>query len=154
MITLRREYREALDTLLALLETELRIFDPDLADLGLDAPDRARLLKAFLRRSPSARIYIALHSTEHLTRRAPRLMALVATFGGKMFVNKTEGDAARVQDCFLLCDALHFVRRPVSAQPRGALYLHDPRAAQEMRERFEAIWTSSVPAVSGTPAGL
>ena len=154
IITLRREYREAIDTLLPLLGRELRIFDPDLADLGLDAPDKVELLKNFLRRAPHNRIYIALHSTEYITRQAPRLMGLLATFAGNMLVHKTEGDAARVQDCFVLCDDLHFVRRAVSAQPRGALYLYDAKEARGMRDRFDEIWASSFPAVSATQTGL
>lgn len=154
LITLRREYSEAVDTLLPMIDRELRIFDPDLSELGLHSAERAELLARFLKRSRNNRLYIAVHNTEFITRHAPRLMTLLGTFSGRMFIYKTQGDAARVQDCFLLCDELHLVRRLVAAQPRGALYLHDPKEARGMRERFDQIWESSFLAVSATQVGL
>lgn len=154
IITLRREYLDAIETLLSLLQLELRIFDPDLSELGFNAPARIEALKAFLRRSRNTRIYIAVHDTSYITRQAPRLMTLLGTFSASMFIHRTESEAARVQDCFVLCDNEHFVRRAVAAQPRGAVYLHDPGEARVMRDRFEEIWQSSYPAVSPTQAGL
>ncbi len=154
LITLRREYVEALDQLLPLAQRALRIFDPDLESLGLHTEERCRALREFLLRSRNNRVYIALHDTDFVARRAPRLLNLIGTFSGSLLVNRTEGDAARVQDCFVLCDELHFVRRRVASQPRGALYLNDPREGNGMRERFDEIWQSSTPAVSATQSGL
>jgi hypothetical protein len=153
LITLRREYQEAIDTMLGRLERELRIFDPDLQDLGLNAPERVEILKAFLKRSRNNRLYIAVHRPDRIVRQA-RLMSLLGTFSASMFIHRTEGDAARVQDCFVLCDDLHVVRRAVAAQPRGVIYLDDPKEASGMRERFDQIWESSQLAVSASQAGL
>ncbi len=154
IITLRREYLDAIDTLLPFLQLELCIFDPDLSELGFNAPARIEVLNAFLRRSRNTSIYIAVHHTDYITRHAPRLMRLLGAFSASMFIHKTESEAARVQDCFILCDSAHFVRRAVAAQPRGVIYLHDPKEAQIMRDRFDEIWQSSYPAVSPTQAGL
>jgi len=154
ILTLRSEYRQAVGTLLGLAQRELRIFDPDLADLGLDTEERSAALRQFLRRSRNNRLYIALHDVDFISHRAPRLMALLETFSSGMFIHRTERDAARVQDCFVLCDELHLARRRVAAQPRGALYLNDPREGRGVRERFDEIWESSVLAVSATQAGL
>jgi hypothetical protein len=64
------------------------------------------------------------------------------------------GDAAKVQDCFVLADGEHLVRRPVTAQSRGVLVIGDPKECQPMRERFDEIWESSEPAVSANTTGL
>ena len=39
-------------------------------------------------------------------------------------------------------------------QPRGVLVINDPKECQPMRERFDEIWESSVPAVSANTTGL
>jgi hypothetical protein len=137
LITLRSEYEQAVGALLPLAQRELRIFDPDLAGLALHTEERSGELRNFLRRSRNNRLYIALHDVDYVSHRAPRLMALLGTFSSCMFIHRTEGDAARVQDCFLLCDELHLVRRRVAAQPRGAIYLNDPREGRGVRERFD-----------------
>jgi hypothetical protein len=154
LITLRREYDDAVRTLLPLAQRELRIFDPDLSDLGLHTEERVAELRRLLVRSRNNRVLIAVHSTDFVASRAPRLMSLLGTFSGGMFIYQTQGDAARVQDCFILCDELHLVRRHVAAQARGALYLNDPKEGRGMRERFDQIWESSFLAVSATQVGL
>jgi hypothetical protein len=58
-----------------------------------------------------------------------------------------------VQDCFVLADMEHFVRRPVAAQP-AASTLNEYQDARLMRERFDEIWQSSVPAIPATTLGL
>ena len=154
LISLRSEYRAAAGELLPLAQRELRIFDPDLADLGLHEEERTAQLRAFLRASRNNRLYVVLQNVEFFTRRAPRLMSLLGVFSGSMIVNLAQGDATRVEDCFMLCDELHFARRPVSAQPRGAVYLNDPGEGRGMRERFDQIWESSAPGVAATQIGL
>jgi hypothetical protein len=74
------------------------------------------------------------------------------TTGIRIF--RTQGDAAKVQDCFVLADGDHLVRRPVTTQPRGVLVINDPKDCQPMRERFDEIWESSVPEVSVNTTGL
>jgi hypothetical protein len=153
LITLRSEYFAAIGTLLPKVERELRIFDPDLSELGLQTEERVAQLRTFLRASRNNRLFIVLHNVDFV-RRAARLMSLLGTFSGSMAIHQSQGDAAKVQDCFFLCDELHFVRRPVAAQPRGALYLDDPYEGRGMRERFDQIWESSFLAVTATQVGL
>ena len=154
LITLKSEYRQAVGRLLPLVQRELRIFDPDLAELELHTESNVRLLRDFLVRSRNNRLYIALHDVGFVSHRAPRLMGLLGTFSANMAIYRTTGDAARVQDCFLLCDELHLVRRGVAAQGRGAVYLNDPHEARAMRERFDQIWESSFLAVTPGQVGL
>ncbi|MCC6472391.1 MAG: hypothetical protein IT514_01475 [Burkholderiales bacterium] len=154
LLTLRREYLAALDTLLPLASRELRIFDPDLSQLGFESAQRVAMIERLLRRSRANRVCLAVHSPDYIRRGLPRLMSLLATFSASMAIHQTHGDAARVQDCFILCDELHFARRGVASHPRGVLHLHDNKEARGMKERFDQIWESSVLAVSPTQAGL
>jgi hypothetical protein len=154
IITLRSEYAAAVGTLLPMAQRELRIFDPDLANLGLHTEESVRLLRALLIANRHNRVFIALHRTDFVARRASRLVDLLGMFSASIFVHQTVDDAAIVEDCFVLCDEDHFVRRAVAAQPRGAVYLNDPREARGMRERFDQIWEKSFLAVTATQIGL
>jgi hypothetical protein len=154
LFTSRAEYVTGFEQVLGLARNELRIFDPDLSQLPLNTAATLDKLRDFLSRRRDNRLYIALHQTEPVTRRMPRLMNLLGLFSASIFINQTEGDAARVQDCFALADSHHFVRRQVWAQPRGVLVLNDEKEAHKMRERFDEIWQSSVPSVSASTSGL
>jgi hypothetical protein len=154
LFTSRADYVAGFAQVLGLARHELRIFDPDLTQLPLNTPDTLDVLRDFLARRRDNRLYIALHNPELVARRMPRLMSLLGMFGASMLIHQTEGDAARVQDCFVLADHHHFVRRLVCAQPRGVLVLNDQKEAHKMAERFDEIWQSSVPAVSASTSGL
>jgi len=154
LLTARSEYLEALDSLFAVVQTELRVVDADAADLGLDRATRIDELTLFLRRSRSSRLLIAVRSVDHLERHCPRLIDLLRHASDRISIHKTEGEAARAEDCFVLADDLHVLRRPVQAQARGVLLLDDRREAALMRERFEQIWERSVSALSATTLGL
>jgi len=154
LLTARSEYLEGFSRLLGLVRRELRIFDPDLSELGMNRSQRVEALARLLRESRTHRIYIAIHHTEHLTTRCPRLMTLLGSYSAGMFVYQTRGDAAKVQDCFVLADNEHLVRRPVTNQPRGVLVLNDATACQPIHERFGEIWEASEPGVSANTTGL
>lgn len=154
LFTSKAEYNHAADRLLAIAETELRIFDPDFGDFRLEIPARIEALRQFLRRGLNNRLYIAVHDPDSVQRYCPRLVALLGTFSGRMLINRTLGEAARIQDCFILADKVHVVRRPVATQGRGVFILNDVREALGMRGRFDEIWESSEPGVSANATGL
>jgi hypothetical protein len=147
-------YQQAVDRLLVQPGRELRIFDPDLATLRLNAPGRIELFRRFLFASRTHRLYIVLHDTEWLTRYAPRMMALLAQFSHAIQINRTHEEIRILQDSFLVLDASHYVRRPVAARFRGAIGLGDETEALAMRTRFLEIWADSEPGVSSTTIGL
>ena len=154
LTTTRGEYLEGFSTLLRLARRDLRIFDPDLSQLDIDSTAQMDLLTRFLRESRARSVLIALHDLEHVTRHCPRLIALLGSFTGRISINRTEGDAAKVQDCFVLADGEHLIRRPVTAQARGVLVIGDPKECQPILERFGEIWESSVHGVSANTTGL
>jgi len=148
------EFQGALDRLLAAPGRELRIFDPDLSALRLDAAQRVEQLRSFLAASRTRRIYIAVHDPDHVTRYCPRMMALLSRFAHAIQVNCTHEEIRSIQDSFLVLDQSHYLRRPVAQLYRGALGLHDETEALGMRARFAEIWSASFPGVAGTTLGL
>ncbi len=154
LLSTRKEYLEALDRLIGLAQRELRILDADFSELKIDSPRTQELLSAFLLRGRDNRLYIAVHDADYIRNHCPRLLDLLRRFSDRMFIHRTEGDAARAQDSLVLADRLHFVRRPVQAQPRAALKLNDEQESQGMYLRFSEIWDSSVPVVPATTSGL
>ncbi len=153
-LSTRAEYCAALARLIALAERELRIFDPDASSLGIDAPPTVERLQHFLLRSRGNRLYIVVHDTTHIRSHCPRLLGLLRQFSDRMFIHQTQGEATSVQDCMVVADKLHFVRRPVYAQPRGTFVANDDEESQGVMLRFSEIWESSFPAVSATTTGL
>lgn len=147
-------FQAAVDRLLQQPGRELRIFDPDGSALRLNDPARIEGLAAFLVASRTRRLYLVLHDTDHLTRKAPRMMSLLARFSHAVQVNRTHEEIRELQDSFLVLDAAHYVRRPVAAFFRGAMGLGDETEGLAMRGRFLEIWAASYPGVSATTVGL
>ena len=153
-LSTRKEYRDALERLIGLAQHELRIFDADFSDLDINSPQKYELLRAFLLRRRNNRLYIAVHDADYIRNYCPRLLNLLRQFSDRMFIHQTQGEAASAQDSLVLADKLHFVRRPVQAQPRATLRLNDDEESQGMLLRFSEIWDNSFPAVSATTSGL
>ena len=147
-------FQAAVERLLEQPGRELRLFDPDGAALRLNNASRIESLERFLLASRTRRLYIALHDVEYLTRRCPRMMALLVRFTHAIQINRTHEEIRELQDAFLVLDAVHYVRRPVAVFFRGAMGLGDETDGLAMRSRFMEIWAASYPAVSGTTVGL
>jgi len=154
LINTRQEFIEAAERLVGLAQRELRVFDPDLADLNFNSRASIDALRRLLSGGRMHRVYVALHDVEHVKTRCPRILDLIATFPHTLLIFRTEGEATKAQDRFVLADESHFVRRPVAAQPRGVILIDDPLEAHAVRQRFDEIWESSVPAVTATSLGL
>lgn len=150
----RADFLAAIDRLLVQPGRELRIFDPDLSSLQLNDAVRVERMGKFLLASRTRRIYIAVHSTDHVTRQCPRMMGLLARFAHAIQVNRTHEEIREIQDSFLVLDAMHYVRRPVATFFRGAMGLGDETEGLAMRSRFMEILGASFPGVSATTVGL
>jgi hypothetical protein len=147
-------FQAAIERLLEQPGRELRIFDPDLSALRLNEAARLERLERFLLASPTRRLYLAVHKTDYLSRRCPRMIGLLARLSHVIQVRRTQEEISELQDAFLVLDAAHFVRRPVAQFFRGIISLGDDAEALAMRERFGEIWDCSVPAVPGRTLGL
>src|SRR5512134_683594 len=92
LIGSRREYLAAFDVLVGGLRRELRVFDPDCAQLELNAPGRIAALRTFLLASRDNRLLIAVHDAEHLRKHTPRFLELLAQFSASISIHQTEGE--------------------------------------------------------------
>jgi len=147
-------FQSAFNRLMEQPGRELRVFDPDGAALRLNDAQRIERLERFLIASRTRRLYLVVHSTDHLTRQCPRLLTLLRRFSHAMQINQTHEEIRELQDAFLLLDAMHYVRRPMATLFRGAMGLGDENEGQALRGRFGEIWAASYPAVSSTTVGL
>ena len=130
------------------------MFDPDLAALKLNLPERIARVERFLQASRTRRLYLVVHDTGHVTRYCPRMMSLLARYSHAIQINQTHQEIRELQDSFLVLDAMHYLRRPVARLFRGALGLNDENEALAMRGRFGEIWSASFPAAAPATLGL
>lgn len=147
-------FQAAVERLLAQSGRELRVFDPDLAALRLNSPERIACIERFLQASRTRRLYLATHDTDHLSKFCPRMMSLLGRFSHAVQIQRTHEEIRQLRDSFLVLDTLHFVRRPEAAFWRGVICLNDRNEAYAMRARFLEIWAASYPAVPPTTLGL
>jgi len=147
-------YCGAIDDVLARASRSVRIFDGDLSSGGYSGLARYELLRAFLANHPRARLEVVLHDTRYFTTACPRLMGLLRLYSHKIAIGMTQEHARIAGDAILLVDDLHYVHRFHQRGARFLYALHDPGGAHELRQRFEQLRESSLPAVSATTLGL
>lgn len=148
LLTSETEYRQACDTVLALAEREILIFDRDLAPLRLEEKTRVEALENFLHTDGLRRIRVVLHDTEPLRRDAPRLTQLIARFSHVVDVRQSPDNLRQLADTHVLADENHGVRRFHVDQPRSALVVDDRTYIHPWRQRFEELWQLSHPCLS------
>lgn len=146
--------QEAIDRLLSQHGRELRIFDPDLASLRPNTPERIEMLLQFLQASRTRRIYVAVHSTDYVAKQGPRFVKLYARYSHAISIHRTDDALRDLKDSFMVLDSAHYVRRAVARYYRGAIGLHDEVEAYAMRTRFMEIWSASFPASLHTSLGI
>ena len=154
LVTTALDYRHALDSLISAAKSTIRIFDADGAQLELNASKRLESLSTFLRANIEAKIIIVVRSSDHIEKKCPRFVALVALHGNQIAVRQTDIEAPRVEDCYLIADELHFARRTVQAHPRGVVIRDDEHETAPMIERFEQIEGASTIVSLTTTLGL
>jgi hypothetical protein len=144
----------AIDTLVELAQRSIDVFDVDLSWMGWNGAARAEKLAAFLRSGRGARLRIAVHDTGWIERSCPRLTNMLKHHGHVISIHRTGEDARHAMDPLVIVDNAHFLHRFHVAQPRAALSIGDPQAAQSLIERFGAIWSSAEPGLTATTLGL
>lgn len=148
------EYRQAMDRLMQAARRRICLFDQDLADAGLEAPDRAEGLRRFLLAGRDHRLQIVVHDARPLQCCQPRLLALLRQFSHALEIRQTGEEARGLSDTLMVVDETHYLRRFHFDQPRGQWALHDRARAQVLQRRFEEIWLASTTAVTATTLGL
>ena len=144
----------AIDELIALARRSIRVFDHDLSETGWNSPGRAEKLGQFLRRSRNATLAVIVHDTRWIEASCPRLIALLRMFGDRVTIYRTGAEARAAADPLVLVDNRHFLHRFHYEQPRAALAIEEPHLAKPLANRFDEIWATGEPGLSGTVLGL
>ena len=148
------EQVEAIDMLIDRASHSLRVFDVDGSQGGWNGAERAERLGAFLRRTRGGRLEMIVHDTRYLEQSCPRLIALLRSYGHAMTVYRTGPEAKSAMDPLTIADDRHFLHRFHVDGVRAALALDAPQSARPLVARFEEIWATGEPGLSGTVLGL
>lgn len=148
------ESRQAIDEVIAAVQTTLSIFDFTLDHRGFGEAVRIEKLRHFLLAGRSHRLRIALHEPGQLERQEPRLIALLRQLPGSIAIHRTVGQARNAMDPFVVADDHSVWHQMHHEQLRAIVALHSPADAAPLRDRFEEIWQLSEPAVGASTLGL
>jgi hypothetical protein len=144
----------AIDEIVGLARRRIQVFDRSLADWGFARPERVEALAAFLRGSRQARLDVIVHDTRWIEAHAPRLRGVLRLHSDAVQVWRTGPGAQAAADALVLVDGCHYVHRFHVDQPRARVAISQPAAAMPLAERFDEIWATGEPAISGTVLGL
>lgn len=145
---------EAIDALIDCANVQLRVFDVDLSQGGWNTAGRAERISAFLRRTRGARLDMIVHDTRWLEQSCPRILALLRIYGHATTVYRTGPEARGAMDPLIIADDRHFLHRFHADHPRAALAFDARTAARPLIARFDEIWATGEPGLSGTVLGL
>ncbi|TMH35599.1 MAG: hypothetical protein E6H66_07265 [Betaproteobacteria bacterium] len=144
----------AIDELIAIARHHIRVFDQDLSQTGWNTAARADRLAAFLREFRGRSLDIIVHDTRYLEAACPRMMSLLRNYGHAMTIYRTGAEARIATDPLMIVDGMHYLHRFHFEQPRAALGVSQPQQTQPLASRFEEIWVTGEPGVTGTVLGL
>ncbi len=95
-----------------------------------------------------------MHDTRWIESFGARVTALLTRHAHAMKIYRTSGGARAAMDPLLIVDDVHFVHRFHVDHPAGKLSIGSPERAKALVERFNDIWESGEPGVTGTVLGL
>ena len=144
----------AIESVIAVAQTKLDIFDVALKDRGFTSPARIETLNKILLANRSFKVRIALHQPESFAADFPRLMILMQRFSANFAVHRTKGAAREANDPLVIADGEHFWHKLHKDHSRSVMTLYDAVETQPWVDRFEEIWESSELAVSAFTVGL
>lgn len=148
------ESSAAIDEVIALARTTLRIFDITLANRGYNSPARHEALRHFLHAGRFHSLRIVLHDTDTFDRDAQRLTLLMKQFPTQVVVHRTLQAARHAEDPMVIADDHSLWHRLHFEQPRAIVALQSPEVVSPLLLRFEEIWEASELAISPTVLGL
>lgn len=148
-------YRDAVLELLERASHSIVLFDPDLAETGIESMRGIELLSGFCDRAlRNDALRIAVHDAAFIKRDCPRLLNVVARYGHRMSVRVTTRQYHNWLQPYMVVDDLHVVTRFHHDQPRGKICHDAPEVAAPLLIRFEAMWEHTQPGPTGIPLGL
>ncbi|WP_036169115.1 hypothetical protein [Massilia sp. 9096] len=148
----RAGFQQRLRELMRRSFVTLDLFDPDLALFQLGASDVDAELRRFLHAGGFLRL--AMHSSAHLARHAPRFPRLLRDYSHRIECRLTPRSLRQLTDSFAIGDGMHVVRRFHSAHLRGEAAFDAPQEIELPRARFLALWQDAEPGLQPTITGL
>lgn len=147
-------YRLALMEVVALAQTRIVVFDPDLSETELESLQGAAALARFLAARRGAQLQVVLHRSEHVERYCPRLLTLLRRHAHAIDMRRTPPDLRQITDCFAIADGRHGVIRFHADHPRGKLLLNCENEVADWQRRFDELRDLSTPTLAPTTLGL
>lgn len=148
------DYREAVAQVVRTAQSQLMVFDSDLAQTGLESRAGAEMLGRFLLNSRSNRLRIVLHKPETISRTCPRLTDLLRRFGHNAALRQSPGDLRELADRFVVADGRHLVVRFHTDHARGKLVLANDAETAVWQRRFDALWDVATETTAVSSLGL
>jgi hypothetical protein len=145
---------DAVDTLIALAQQRIRVFDQDLSQTGWSSAARADRLAAFLREVRGRRLDIIVHDTRYLQSACPHMINLLRNYGHALTIYQTGQEGKVATDPLVIVDDRHYLHRFHFEQPRAALGIEQPEQTRPLANRFDEIWATGEAGLSGTVLGL
>lgn len=153
-----RNYEAALNLVIARAESELLIFDHDFSRGGYTSLKRFELLNGFLAKSLDKnvknKLSIILLDIDYFTQYCPKLFSLLEKYGHLITVYKTNQTAKIAQDCFVIADKQHVIRRFNINQPRFKFMFDDEALAAQLNTRFNELLAETTETISYRALGL
>lgn len=149
-----RNYEEALNLVIARAKNELLIFDTDLSRGGYSSQKRFELINQFLARHPQNRLTIVLLDAQCFIQHCPRLFDLLENYSHMMTVYKTNDAAKIAQDCFVIADKQHYIRRFNKDQARFKFEFDDEDMTAQLIMRFNELLEETTESISHNQLGL
>lgn len=154
LITQWSEHDGAVQKILLLATRSLRIFDPDLARLGLESRESEFFLRRFLTSAPRNTLQIVLRNAEPFRRSSPRLFKLLADFPHALQVWECPPHLAHLTDAMFLADDRHALVRIHQDHARSRVIIDNADACRPYLTRFDDILREGGTPVGATTLGL
>ncbi|MDQ6620864.1 MAG: hypothetical protein M3Z31_14435 [Pseudomonadota bacterium] len=148
------EQAACIDVLLGLANARVRVFDFDLKHTGWSSAGRADALARFLLGSREARLQVVVQDVRYLETSCPRLTSLLRRFSAAITIYRAGSEARSAFDPLLIVDDRHFMHRFHYTQPRAAVAIDQPGLAKPLVQRFDEIWATGEPGLTGDVLGL
>jgi hypothetical protein len=147
-------YRAAIALTLAGARRELRIFDRNLVNMGLEERAQIELLGRFLAAGSDRQVRVVVHDLAPLQARLPRLLALLRDHAHQVEVRVSPEHLHHLADCWLLADGESGAIRFHADHARGKVVTAMPTEIKPWWQRAEDLGGESGVCVPWAVAGL
>jgi hypothetical protein len=147
-------YRAAVALTIAGAQREIRIFDRDLENLGLEERAKVELLNGFLAARRDRRLRIIVHDPAPLQSRLPRLLGLLRDYSHQVDVRVTPDHLRNLADCWVLADVESGTIRFHADHARGRCVVATPAEVKPWWQRSDDLLAESESCIPWAVAGL